>query len=257
MTGFVPESPIFSSLQFFRLLVCVPLRRGFPQGARRKNLAGWFFKKNLPWDTVLNFGQRRWKVRVEASAGTGTCDAPCILGRFLDSAFIQARVRLSCSHGLLYIFSIPHLHEQLPRNFSTVPQGRFLLKNHPAKFFLRGPWGKPLLRGTQREVGKIKVTSVRTNERSLIPHYRFNKTKQHTQSCPLFVKKRILVHNDTFKSIELNYCCGRVFCSILRLCILAFAYFFTSKVHCGSAVRFSQALPGFLNTAHHLYASLS
>jgi len=29
-----------------------------------------------------------------------------------------------------------------------------------------------------------------------------------------------------------------------------------SEVHCGSAVRFSQALPGFLITAHHLYASL-
>jgi len=34
--------------------------------------------------------------------GTGTCDAPCILGRVLDSAFIQARVRLSCSDGLIY-----------------------------------------------------------------------------------------------------------------------------------------------------------
>jgi len=58
------------------------------------------------------------------------------------------------------------------------------------------------------------------------------------------------------KRIHLNYYCGCVFCSILRLCILVFAYFFTSKVHCGSAVRFDQALPGFLITAHHLYASL-
>jgi len=33
----------------------------------------------------------------------------------------------------------PHLHEQLTWNFSTVPQGRFFLKNHLAKFFLRGP----------------------------------------------------------------------------------------------------------------------
>jgi hypothetical protein len=30
-----------------------------------------------------------------------------------------------------------------------------------------------------------------------------------------------------------------------------------SEVHCGSAVRFSQALPGFLITVHYLYASLS
>ena len=67
-------------------------------------------------------------------------------------------------------------------------------------------------------------------------------------------KKFVIVHSDTL--IKLNYCCGRVFCSILRLCVLAFAYFFTSKVHCGSAVRFGQALPGFLITAHHLYASL-
>ena len=29
-----------------------------------------------------------------------------------------------------------------------------------------------------------------------------------------------------------------------------------SEVHCGSAVRFGHALPGFLITAHHVYASL-
>ena len=29
------------------------------------------------------------------------------------------------------------------------------------------------------------------------------------------------------------------------------------EVHCGSAVRFGQALPGFLITAHYLYSSLS
>jgi len=29
-----------------------------------------------------------------------------------------------------------------------------------------------------------------------------------------------------------------------------------SKVQCGSAVRFNQALPGYLITAHYLYASL-
>ena len=155
MTGFVPESPIFSSLQFLRLLGCVPLRRGFPQGARRKNLAGSFFKKNLPWGTALNFGQRRWQVRVEASGGARTCDAPCILGGVLDSAFMQDRVRLSCSDGLIYTgrhtstSATPHIHEHLPRNFSTVPQWNIFCKNHPAKFFLRAPWGKPLLRGTQ------------------------------------------------------------------------------------------------------------
>jgi len=70
-----------------------------------------------------------------------------------------------------------------------------------------------------------------------------------------FWSKFIIVHNETL--IHLNYYCGCVFCCILRLCILALAYFFTSKVHCGSAVRFAQALSGFLITAHHLYASLS
>jgi len=29
-----------------------------------------------------------------------------------------------------------------------------------------------------------------------------------------------------------------------------------SEVHCGSAVQFGQALPGFLITTHHLYASI-
>ena len=29
-----------------------------------------------------------------------------------------------------------------------------------------------------------------------------------------------------------------------------------SEVHCGSALRFGQALPGYFITAHHLYASL-
>ena len=35
--------------------------------------------------------------------------------------------------------------------FSTDPPGRFFFKNHPAKFFLRDPWGNPLLWGTQRD----------------------------------------------------------------------------------------------------------
>ena len=70
----------------------------------------------------------------------------------------------------------------------------------------------------------------------------------------IICQKLIIVHTDIL--IHLNYCCACVLCSILRLYILAFAYFFTSKVHCGSAVRFSQALAGYLITAHHLYAAL-
>jgi len=34
-------------------------------------------------------------------------------------------------------------------NFSTVTQGRFFFKNHPAKFFLRGPWGNSGVRSAQ------------------------------------------------------------------------------------------------------------
>jgi len=52
--------------------------------------------------------------------------------------------------------------------------------------------------------------------------------------------------------IHLKYYCAYVLCSIFRLRIPAFAYFFTSKVHCGSAVRFGQALLAYLITAHHL-----
>jgi len=81
---------------------CVPRRRGFPQGPRMKNLAGWFLKKNLPWGTVTRFSHRRRQVLVEVRCGAGTCGAPCILGRVLDSAFMQARVRLSCSDSLIY-----------------------------------------------------------------------------------------------------------------------------------------------------------
>ena len=39
---------------------------------------------------------------VEVRRGTGTCDAPCILERVLDSTFIKAKVRLSCSDSLIY-----------------------------------------------------------------------------------------------------------------------------------------------------------
>ena len=50
----------------------------------------------------------------------------------------------------------PHLHEQLPTEVTEILvrslREDFFFKNHPAKFFLWAPWGKPLLRGTQRTV---------------------------------------------------------------------------------------------------------
>jgi len=70
--------------------------------ARRKYLARWFLKKNLPWGIVLKFCERRRQVLGEVRRGAGTCEVPCILGGVLDSAFMQARVRLSCSDSLIY-----------------------------------------------------------------------------------------------------------------------------------------------------------
>jgi len=57
------------------------------------------FEKNLLWRTVLKFSQGRRQVLVEVRRGAETCDAPCILGRVLDSTIMQARVKLSCSDG--------------------------------------------------------------------------------------------------------------------------------------------------------------
>jgi len=60
------------------------------------------FEKNLLWRTVLKFSQGRRQVLVEVRRGARTCDAPCILGRVLDSTIMQARVKPSCSDGLIY-----------------------------------------------------------------------------------------------------------------------------------------------------------
>ena len=68
-------------------------------------------------------------------------------------------------------------------------------------------------------------------------------------------QKLIIVPTDISKvKLKLLLCLCVLFCS--SFVYTSFAYFFTSKVHCGSAVRFGQALPGYLITAHHLYASL-
>jgi len=39
---------------------------------------------------------------VKERLGDRTCDDPCILGRVLDNAFVQARDRLSCSDSVIY-----------------------------------------------------------------------------------------------------------------------------------------------------------
>jgi len=125
---------------------CVPPTRGFLQGSRRKpeNLAGWFLKKNIPWGPyyyVWKFRQclRQLLVDVRCAGGAGTCHDPSILGGVLDSAFMQARVRLSCMnetnmHGSSNI-PAPRLTstssrgcQEYWRNFSTEPPGRLFLK---------------------------------------------------------------------------------------------------------------------------------
>jgi len=101
-----------------------------PSGTPKEEFGRKIFQKKTSLGDCTTF---RSTTSVGARGGAGTCDAPCILGRVLDSAFIQARVRLGCSDGLRYPWRYtfrakPHLHEQLPRNFSTAPQGRFFLK---------------------------------------------------------------------------------------------------------------------------------
>jgi len=46
--------------------------------------------------------QQRLQLLVELRRGAGPCEAPCILGNVLDIAFMEARVRLSCSDSLIY-----------------------------------------------------------------------------------------------------------------------------------------------------------
>ena len=72
-----------------------------PSGAPKEEFGRMIFQKQ----SESSLGDRI-KVPSATSAGARggarTCDAPCILGRVLDSTFIQARVRLSCSDGLIY-----------------------------------------------------------------------------------------------------------------------------------------------------------
>jgi len=68
----------------------------FPSGTPKM-----IFEKNLSWGNVLKFSQCCRQLLVGRGARARTCDDPCILERVLDTAFIQARVRLSCSNSLI------------------------------------------------------------------------------------------------------------------------------------------------------------
>ena len=78
-----------------------PVER-LPTGGPKKKFGRMVFQKKSSLGDRAKFlfndvGRYSWRPPC-----SGTCDAPCILGRVLDSAFIQARVRLSCSVGLIY-----------------------------------------------------------------------------------------------------------------------------------------------------------
>jgi len=61
------------------------------------------------------FSERRQQLLVEVRHGAGTCDDPYILGRFLYSAFMRARVRLSCSNRLIYTRHHTFQHHAAPQ----------------------------------------------------------------------------------------------------------------------------------------------
>ena len=119
-----------------------------PSGAPKEELESgqMIFEKKSSLEDQLKISQRRRQLLVEVRRGARTCDTPCILERDLDSAFMQTIVWLTCSDSLIYTGRHTFQRHALPLrgaadgvNFSTVPQGRFFFKNHPAKFFLRGP----------------------------------------------------------------------------------------------------------------------
>jgi len=129
---------------------CVPRRRGFPQGYRRKSLAGRFLSKMYMGD--------RTKVQSTPTAASRR-------GVYY-SLSLQLSLTLDCIKALSKTLPKVHRSSNVPAprltstgscrwrwlNFSTVPQERFFSKIILAEFFLRDPWGKPLLQSTQRDV---------------------------------------------------------------------------------------------------------
>jgi len=92
-------------------------------------------KKDLPWGTVRKFSRRRRQVLVEVKRGAGTYEAPCILGRVLDSAFMQARVRLSYSDSLIYTGLHTFRRHASPPRAAADGVDRTLVRSPRADFF--------------------------------------------------------------------------------------------------------------------------
>jgi len=72
-----------------------------PSGGPTKEFVRMIFEQNSSRGTVPKFSQRCRQLLVEVRRGAGKCHDPCVLGRVLDSAFMQARVRLSCSNSII------------------------------------------------------------------------------------------------------------------------------------------------------------
>jgi len=153
---------------------CVPLRRGFPQGPRRKNLAGWFFKKIFPGGP--------YESSAAAARGGEAWQSKVWCPVYIRPS-LQFSLTLTCTkalsktlpniHGLSHVPAPPRAPaDVVDRNLVRSPREDFFW-NHPAKFFLWGPWGKPLLRGTQRAstAGKSKDgdTVIRTSPKIHFP----------------------------------------------------------------------------------------
>ena len=70
-----------------------------PSEAPKKEFGWMIFQKKSSLGDRTNFQST---TSAGARGDAGTFDAQCRLGRVLDSAFIQAIVRLKCSDGLIY-----------------------------------------------------------------------------------------------------------------------------------------------------------
>ena len=72
---------------------------------------------------------------MEVKRGAGTYEAPCILGRVLDSAFMQARVRLSYSDSLIYTGLHTFRRHASPPRAAADGVDRTLVRSPRADFF--------------------------------------------------------------------------------------------------------------------------
>jgi len=133
--------------------LCTPEER-LPSGAPKEEFGRMIFeKKSSPGD--------RTKFQSTTSAGgrgcAGTCEAPCRLGRVWAALLCNlewgwAAVMVSSARGVtLYL----HFFSTSPPRAAAAelqygPPGKIFFEKSSGQILPLGPWGKPLLRGTQR-----------------------------------------------------------------------------------------------------------